>query len=70
MEMLDSLSVKYEIPLDLYSVIKQSLTHKFGKEVDDINELLEALPYNIRIEVSNLMYQKKYASISYFSEKS
>lgn len=70
MEMLDSLSAKYEIPLDLYSVIKQSLTHKFGKEVDDINELLEALPYNIRIEVSNLMYQKKYASISYFSEKS
>lgn len=70
MEMLDSLSAKYEIPLDLYSVIKQSLSHKFGKEVDDINELLEALPYNIRIEVSNLMYQKKYASISYFSEKS
>ena len=68
--MLDSLSAKYEIPLDLYSVIKQSLSHKFGKEVDDINELLEALPYNIRIEVSNLMYQKKYASISYFSEKS
>ena len=70
MEMLDSLSAKYEIPLDLYSMIKQSLSHKFGKEVDDINELLEALPYNIRIEVSNLMYQKKYASISYFSEKS
>ena len=57
MEMLDTLSAKYDIPLDLYSVIKQSLTHKFGKEVDDINELLDAIPYNVRIDVTNLMYK-------------
>ena len=60
----------YHLPFELYWRLRQALHYEHSTDMTDQQALLTELPAKLKVELSNLMYAKELASISYFNGKS
>ena len=68
--MLNKILKEYELPLDLYASLKQSLSIKNNKDFEEMHKFLEDLPYKLKIDVSVHIYERTYKSILFLKCKS
>ena len=62
-QILNRISKEYNLPVEAYLRLKQSLNSEFGKDLEETNQFLDDLPYKLKNELILLIYQRKYASI-------
>ena len=54
---LNRLYKDFFLPLNLYTKLKQSLKYKYNKDMDDLNEFVNDLPQNLKVEVSLFIHE-------------
>ena len=59
----------HSLPLDLYQRLKQSLNYKYGKNGEDMNEFLQDLPYNLKVETALYVHEDVYNSIEFLRSR-
>lgn len=67
---LNRLYKDYALPLSLYTRLKQSLRYKYNKDIEDLNEFVDELPQNLKIEVSLFIHEQTYNRILFFKGRS
>lgn len=70
MEILDRIHNESHLPLDLYMKLKQSLRFKYDKDSENVNNLLDDLSPNLRIQTAIFIHEKTWSSIEFFEESS
>ena len=68
MEVLNRIRDSYCLPLDTYLRLKKSLRHKLDKDVKDLNDFLDELPANLKIEASKYIHEGTKNQIDCFKE--
>ena len=58
----------YYLPLDLYTRLKQSIRYNVQKDIEDLNEFVDDLPHNLKIEVSLFLHESIYNKIPFLKE--
>lgn len=70
MVMLNKLRKEYFLPLELYSRLKKSVTKSVNQDTEEMNQFLDALPNNLRIEVSLYLHEETYKHLNFLHDKS
>ena len=66
MEVLNKIRDSYYLPLDTYLRLKKSIRHKFDKDVKDLNDFLDDLPQNLKIEAAKYIHEGTKMQIEVF----
>ena len=61
---------EHNIPLNLYSRLKQSLNHHHSKDLEDTHNFLQTLPHKLKLELSAYIYQSTYENLYFLQDKS
>ena len=67
---LDLIRKEFGVKFELYWKLRQSLQFDFMQDRGDKHKLLRELPNNLRVELSNVMFQNTMQGISFFKKKS
>lgn len=70
MEVLDRIHNDCKLPLDLYMRLKQSLRFKYDKDSESVNDLMNDLSPNLRIQTAIFIHEKTWTSIEFFEDSS
>jgi len=65
MIILNKLRKEYFLPLELYSRLKKSMSRSMNQDSDEMNNFLEILPNNLRIEVSLYLHEETYKHLNF-----
>jgi hypothetical protein len=57
MEVLNRIQREYFLPLDLYLRLKKSLRYKYDKDTEDLNNFIDELPPNLKIETAPFIHE-------------
>lgn len=66
---LKKLKSDFNLPLELYGQITQSLTVNYGQIDQDLFTFVEELPHNLKIQVSYYLHQETYKTIHFLQDK-
>ena len=58
MEVLNRIQREYFLPLDLYLRLKKSLRYKYDKDTEDLNNFIDELPPNLKIETAPFIHEE------------
>lgn len=67
---LEIIRKDYNLDFSLYWKLRQSLQYDFQQDRADKHTLLKELPANLRVELSNVMFQNMVEGIEFFKKKS
>lgn len=67
---LNRLYKDFYLPIGLYTRLKQSLRYKYNKDMEDLNEFVDELPQNLKVEVSLFIHESTYRVIEFFQGRS
>lgn len=67
---LNRLYKDYQLPLELYLRLKQSIKYNYHQNHDDLNEFIQDLPKNLAIEVSLFIHEGTYKKIDFLKNNS
>lgn len=67
--MLNRIYKEYFLPLDLYQRLKQSLKYNQMKDIDDLNNFVEDLPHQLKIDVSLFLHEQTYMKIDFLKSR-
>jgi hypothetical protein len=56
---------QYELPLDLYLRLKQSIKNNTKEEDTSVTELVSVLPGNLSIELSLFIHESTYSKVEF-----
>lgn len=70
LNILDNIRCEYEMDFDMYWKLRQSLYYDHSKDMTDKMSLLDELPLNLRVGLSDIMYRKLVKGVTYFEGKS
>lgn len=60
---LNRISKDFNLPLDVYIRVKQSMGYENKKELVEINKFVNDLPHKLKVEVSLYIYESRYTKI-------
>ena len=66
---LNRIYKEYQLPLKLYENVKRSLCYQNSTDIDDLQEFVESLPQDLRIEVSLFVFEKTFKKIEYLKDR-
>lgn len=66
---LDKIYKEYKLPLKLYENVKRSLCYQYSNDYDDLQEFIETLPQDLRLEVSLFVFEKTFKQIHYLKNR-
>lgn len=66
LNILNNIRCEYEMDFEMYWKLRQSLYYDHSKDMTDKMSLLEELPLNLRVGLSDIMYRKHVKGIEYF----
>lgn len=55
----------YKLPLKLYENVKRSLRYQCSNDIDDVQEFIDSLPQDLRMEISLFIFEKTIKQIPY-----
>ena len=66
MEILNRIQSQYYLPIDLYLRLKKHLRHRFDSDVQDLNQFIDDLPQNLKVEAAKFIHENTKNSIDLF----
>ena len=69
-DMLDDIKRDYNLSIGLYDIAKQSLLIQHQRDRIDSSDMLDSLPYRLRVEICTFIVKSKIQSIHIFKNKS
>lgn len=70
LQILNKLYQEYQLPLRLYSKLKQSLKLSSSRDLEEQNQFFERLPQNLQNELAVFLYQQTQKDILFLRDKS
>ena len=55
--------------MSIYENVKRSLSCQFSHDIEDLNEFVESLPQELKVEVSLFLFEKTFKQINYLNDK-
>ena len=68
-EVLDGIRERYNIGPALYEELRQSIQYEASRDVSNVIEFVEKLPYRLKIELSVKIHRETVMTIPFFNEK-
>lgn len=66
---LNKIYKEYKLPLDLFVKIKKAMGYESKRDMQDMHQFLDELPYNLKTEVSLYVYEQRYSKIKMFQNR-
>lgn len=60
---------EFKLPLDLFVKIKKAMGYESKKDMHDLHNLLNELPYQLKMELSLYVYEQRYMKIKFFKDR-
>lgn len=60
MHVLERLHKDHEFPMDLYAKLRQNIKYNYSDDMEEINNYVQNLPYNLKTELAIYIYEKVY----------
>lgn len=57
MALLNKIYSDYYLPLELYTNLKQTLKFNAKQDMEELNDFVEGLPHNLKIQVSLFLHE-------------
>lgn len=70
MRLLNKLRKEYFLPMELYIKLKRSITQVMKQDIEELNDFLDHLPSNLRIETSLYLHEETYKYVFFLKDKS
>lgn len=67
--LLDKMRRKYKIPSELYNAMRKSITYDSRKDTADVNEFMDSLQPNLKLELSLIIHKEMYTNIRFFKDR-
>lgn len=63
--MLSKIYKEFKLPLELYIKIRKSMGYESKKDMNDLHDFMNELPYKLKMEVSLYVYEQRYNRIQF-----
>lgn len=66
---LNKIYKEFKLPLELFIKIKKTMGYESKKDMHDLHNFLNELPYKLKTELSLYVYEQRYMQIKFFKSK-